>query len=59
MRRAARLKALGGLHHDHLPLPYNGTTHSPDHADGGAPRPPRMAVEEWRFAPSPENHIDS
>jgi len=38
------------LHHDHLPLLYNGAAPFPDHADRGAPRPPRMAVDEWRFA---------
>jgi len=50
MRRAARLETLGILHHDHLPLPYSGAAPFPDHADRGAPRPPRMAVDEWRFA---------
>lgn len=50
MRRAARLETLGILHHDHLLLPYSDAAPFPDHADRGAPRPPPMAVDEWRFA---------
>jgi len=45
-RRAARLGSLRGLHLDHPTLSYKGTTHPPDHAHQGAPRPPRMAVDE-------------
>lgn len=31
-----------------LPLPYSGAVPFPDHADRGAPRPSRVAVDEWR-----------
>jgi len=46
--RPVRPETLGILHHDHLPLPQGGVAVFPDHADRGAPRPPRVAVDEWR-----------
>ena len=49
-RRAARLETIGILRHDYLPLPYSGAAPFPDHANRGAPRPPRTAVDELRFA---------